>query len=213
MIRKAMVLVAGLCLLAAPAVAGRELHSFAKEFPGADLTGVELEVPVGEVIVDVHDSSAVKVDVVIRTSKEGIDAARAVREISLESEKEGGWLELEVEGYEGWKDNGVSVDVTLRVPASLALKLELGVGEAKTFGLTKDTTVTVGVGECEVTMAASRVRSARATAGVGDASIRLPDKRLPGQGFIGRTVSWKDGTGTAEVELKVGVGEAKLNLD
>jgi len=208
-----MSLVLGALMFAPMGLDAKTIRSFDKSFPATGVARVSIEVPVGSLLVHSHDADIIQVDVIIKSSHDEKAVEDMARDIELVSDKSGDRLDLEIKGYPKWDKESIEVEVTMRVPARMALGIEVGVGEAHVRGTSGDLTAKVGVGEVEVAMKQAAVHSASATAGVGGASIRLPDDKVVSKGFIGQKASWTEGKGTARVELEAGVGEATLKLE
>ncbi|MEP0773400.1 MAG: hypothetical protein HRF46_03430, partial [Acidobacteriota bacterium] len=71
--------------------------------------------------------------------------------------------------------------------------------------------VDVGVGDIEVTGEWTAFGSLRADSGVGEVTLRSPDGRQRGKGFVGRELA-STGPGAARLRLDVGVGDVTIVL-
>jgi hypothetical protein len=89
----------------------------------------------------------------------------------------------------------------------------MGVGEFEARGLTADLELDLGVGEVRIHGRERSVKRVALEVGVGEALLRLGDRRIEGKGFIGRELDWNHGTGAAALKVDCGVGEVDVRLD
>jgi len=74
-----------------------------------------------------------------------------------------------------------------------------------------DVTVEVGVGDVRVEGAQASFGRVHASSGVGDATLRTPQGRESGDGFIGHSIS-SHGPGQSEIRISAGVGDTEIRL-
>lgn len=194
------------------AVEARELHD---TFEVDDASRLHFELPVGEVKIEGSDRESVEVRVEIECKRRSSRCEARAEKIRLDSRRSGGSLHLAVEGFPKSMSNGPQVEATIFVPRNLAVYVEVGVGELEIAGLENDVEADLGVGEVDVTIGESAVKSVHLDVGVGDATLRPSQPRAESSGFLflGNEIDWEDGEGRANVVVDVGVGEAEVRLD
>jgi hypothetical protein len=99
------------------------------------------------------------------------------------------------------------------LPATLAIQVDMGVGDLEVRQVEGDVDVELGVGEADVRVPAKAVSSVECEVGVGDANVHGTDGERRSSGLlIGRTVRWQGNEGGSRVHLEVGVGDADVWL-
>jgi hypothetical protein len=212
--RKLLLALAALLLPALPAAAGgTPVRTLSQRFPAADAARIELEFPVGEVLVSAHDGRDLLVDVTLECerakSRACLDAARQVRLAGTASERK---VRVELEEWPRMGSRGLSASARVQMPRALPLSCDLGVGSLHISGLQGDLDLDVGVGEVNVTMLESAVRVVDLDVGVGDADLTTPHGRQEGRGWIAKELHWKKGPGDATIQIDCGVGEIRVAL-
>lgn len=213
--RKLLLAVLALLLPALPAVAGSTpVRTLSGRYPTSDVGQVELEFPVGEVVVTAHDGRDLIVEVELecerRKSRSCLDAARAVRLVGKMSERR---LRVSLDEWPKVGSRGLEAHARVQVPRALPLRCELGVGELRITGLEGDLAVDLGVGEVDVTMPESAVRSVDLDVGVGEADLSTArGGRHEGSGWIAKELHWRKGPGPSTVKIDCGVGEIRVEL-
>jgi hypothetical protein len=108
-------------------------------------------------------------------------------------------------------ERAFSENWSVRLPAGLAARVKMGVGDVRVLDTTGDVEVQVGVGDIRVEGADASYGDIEAHAGVGDATVRTPGSREEGDGFIGHRVH-THGSGKAQIRVSVGVGDVSVRL-
>lgn len=178
----------------------------------AGLSRVDVELPVGSLIVRATDGPQASIEMRVNCGWRG-NCERADR-IALRVDRIGETLMIRVENFPE-SVRSLSVDFKLEVPRTFALTLEHGVGDSEIIGLLGDIEVELGVGDVFVESAAGAFRSVSAEVGVGDADFRLGRSHAgerAGFLFLANEVEWDEGTGDSRIEIEVGVGDADVNL-
>ena len=199
-------------LVAGTAQAADNERTFDLDRPADGVARVVLEVGVGDVEVLADGSGRITAHVEVSVDKGGRSSERARRrleELRLESELEGDTLHLRITGGGGGHRYGE--DWTLRVPAAVALELELGVGDLRILDLAAAISVELGVGNVRIEGEHAAFGPIEGQCGVGDVSLRTPKDRTEGRGFIGHSLDAR-GPGAAAIEVEVGVGDVDIRL-
>lgn len=211
--RRPILLMTLILLAAAPAVAGTTVRTLKQDVPLDGASGVDLDVPVGDLTLRASDGPGVSARIEIRCPRTSSRCRRAAEDIVLKVRRSGRWLELEVKGFPRLASHSLSTDVELSLPRALSLQVDLGVGDVDIRGLTNDVEVDVGVGDVEATLPAASVRSVELDTGVGDVDLYTGGRRLDGSGFVGHHLDWSQGRGAAHVEVDTGVGDIEVRLE
>jgi hypothetical protein len=194
-------------------VAVEEEHR-AYPLDGARLLSVE--APVGKLTIHAVDIDHIEAHLDVLCDEDSRRCRERAKNIRLRSDRDGDDLELEVAGYPRGNSgrNPPRAYLELRVPRSLAVRLELGVGEIEVRGMHGDLDAELGVGEVNVFVPEAAVRNVGIDVGVGEAELspRPSGTRSSRFLFLGNEVDWQEGSGAADVNVEVGVGEAHVKL-
>jgi hypothetical protein len=208
-----ILLIAVLALaLPSPVFASRTIRTLHDDRSAAGFDRVKVNFPVGELVVQPSSDGRIHFDVDVRCKDDGGRCEEQAEEVELKTNTAGGTLKLEIEQGSSWTHR-IKLRGVLLMPADLALRLEMGVGELTVNGLRDDVDIDLGVGQAHLQLREADVHTVRVASGVGDASLRVGRRHVEGSGFIGHSVSWGDGSGRARVALDLGVGESEVVLD
>ncbi|HEX9669225.1 MAG TPA: hypothetical protein VGC93_07040 [Thermoanaerobaculia bacterium] len=203
-------------LVPAAAAAGGErpaVRTLDARFACAGVELVELEFPVGQVIVAAHDGRdlVVKVDLACETrrSRSCQEAAHQVRLVGKVSDER---LRVELAHWPRVSGRGLEARAKVQVPRFLALRCDLGVGELKVSGMERDVAIDLGVGEVHVSMPEHAVGRVDLDVGVGEADLSTSHGKQAGKGFIAKELHWRKGKGEAAIKVDCGVGEINVAL-
>jgi hypothetical protein len=201
-----------LLALASPAAAG-QLQTVSKTFSTESAANIEVGFPAGDLTITAGDGSEVAVDMTARCGHDYGTCAEQAREVRLTSEKRGGTLHFKLEGLRKVNSHGLSIDLRMRVPRSLALSVEMGAGDLEVRGMEGDVEVHLGAGHVDIRAPERAVHSVKLAVGVGDATMLRQRERHEGSGFISKTLRWRGGAGPAGVQVDVGVGDVDVRLE
>ena len=201
-------------LAAAAAASGETLRSLSYTRPGAGLSAITVKGGIGEVEILAAAGNEVVGSVDLTRKGGGLfgdrQSARDADAIEIEPRVAGGELTLRLKP-EHRGDAHLSERWTVRVPAALAATVHLGVGDVSVLDVTGDVRVEVGVGDVRIEGPFNSFGEIRAASGVGDATLRTPQGRTEGTGFIGHTLSGH-GPGASTVHADAGVGDVTIRL-
>ncbi len=203
-----------IAILLAATATGETLKTITIDRPAAGLTGIVVKAGVGDVEVagDGGSDVAVRVDLTTRGGGffGGRPTAREIDEIAIDAAVVDGELHLRLRP-EHRSESHLSERWTVRVPATFAATVKLGVGNVTVLDLTGDVRAKLGVGDVRVEGRFASTGEVRATSGVGDATLRTPEGHTDGHGFISHSLR-SHGAGNAAVEAEVGVGDITIRL-
>jgi len=192
-------------LLSGPALAAsskRMTHSI----EAASFTQVQLEMSVGEMDIEVYDGDTIELDIELIAERRWFSLRRNdVDDIKLDRRERGDSL------YLGIDNDDLEQTWHVRLPAHLAVELEVGIGDIRIDDFSNSLTVDLGVGALEVNLASTDYAEIAATAGVGDAVIRGfgPGTDNERSLLVGAD-AWYAGEGRYMIEIEVGVGDARI---
>lgn len=224
-------LAAPLALLFAAAAQPGDPLTLSLDHSATGVAVVDLDAEVGEVEIRGAPVDTVSVRVTLRNRKRWLESSRReeewLRRAAIVPTLAGSTLRLRLEPRP-WK-GGWEADWSVTVPATVAIRLDagvgdvriaavgggitadLGVGDVTLFDVKGDILVDVGVGEVEVTAAWSDFGAVRLGCGVGKTALRTPAGRQVGKGFAGSSLS-VNGPGSARLEVDTGVGAVTVLL-
>ena len=219
--------------LGAEAQRDRVVRTINENFESSGHGAVVFDLNVGEMKVEGIDGDQIRAEVRVRCVR-GRDRSKCEKRaeaVELTSSDRRGKLYLEVEGTGLWRSRDVTVEVTLQIPTSMPLELEvgtgaanlenlgaslildMGVGEATLTNLSGDVTVDMGVGEITLTMPESAVGEVMLDNGIGETELRHKEGRNAVEGILGGTdVHWKSGPGSHIVKIDLNIGEITVRL-
>jgi hypothetical protein len=198
---------AAILLLAPEALAKGPCKRLDHDFDAAGMQRLALEVHVGEFAVEAGDDAKIQLQLEVCPRDGWMDGPESVEKAELDVQQDAGSLHLSVvddEYKEKW---------TLRVPAALAVGLEMGIGEAVFKGLKGDIKAELGIGELKVQGAAADYGSVSGQVGVGDFTLRAKGgSSKESRALVSKESQWT-GAGPAKIEAEVGIGEAVVGLE
>ena len=205
---------ATLCVLTAAPARATVLETEPRTFPVAAHERVRLEFPVGQLKVIPTDEPRVRFALRVRCNGRSDERCAEIADrLVLDSDDEGSTLHLNLHKFPKWNHRGMTVMGELRVPRSLAVKIEMGVGELDIDGIEGDLDVDLGVGEAAIRAPKSHAGHVSVETGIGDANIHGGGSDTESHGFIGSHATWTAGSGRSAVRLHVGVGEGSVRLE
>lgn len=212
---KKLALLVGAALLGSlPAAADEVVRTLDRQLSAADVAGIHLDFPVGEVQVDAGTGRQVQVQVRLECdSKRQARCVEAAKGVEILSSTSGDRLRVGLKGWPKSGTRGLEAHFIVSVPRDLPLNAELGVGEMRISGLENDLDADIGVGEVSVKMAESFVASVNVDTGVGEANLFAQGRRWESSGLVSRELNWREGKGKAAINVDCGVGEAEVRLD
>jgi hypothetical protein len=217
--------------LAVPALGTAETRVLNLQQPAAGIATVSLDAGVGDVEIIGADTETIRVQVELKPKRDFITSSRRARrmieEIEISARVRGDTLELELRPDPDGDD--VTEDWSVEVPRRMAIGLDAGVGDVEIQDIQGEIDIDLGVGDVEVLEAAGDVTvdagvgsveirgswdafgRIESSSGVGNATLRSPEGRESGSGFIGHNLSAR-GQGKSRIHVSVGVGDCTIYL-
>ena len=204
-------------VVSSPLLADEVVRSEAAAWPPQDARRVSIDVPVGEIRVVGTTAGSVDARLRLTCDRDTSRCREKAERVHLRPRRDGSTLELEVVGMEDGRRSGTSPTphLELRMPAALGLQIELGVGEVDVRGVEGDVEVEVGVGEVRIAIAEAAVADVSLDVGVGEANLlpRPTGTRSSRFLFLGNEIDWREGSGSSQVTVEIGVGEVTVKLE
>lgn len=212
--RRPMVLAAVLATVFAATANAADIPIDHVSLPVPSDKTVHLKFPVGSLRVEASSDRQVSFELSGHCRRWwGDDCRDRAERIHIRSESSDGQVDLSVKGYPKMNAGGFELRGVLRLPAELALKVDMGVGEVDIRDIEGDLDVDLGVGDANIHAPDRAVRSVDVNTGVGDADVVARGSRVRRHGFISSSASWDEGRGRSTVSLHVGVGDGTVRLD
>lgn len=171
-----------------------------------DLVHVDFEISIAQMGIEVYDGDVLELDLVIEADRDWwIFGRKDIDNVELKVDRNGEQLKLRLD------DNDIQQEWVARLPAHLAVSMDLGVGEVEFTDFANDLNLGLGVGSMQLSVADNvDFESIHLNAGVGDTSVRGFDNGSDNErSFVGAD-SWYHGDGEFVVEVEVGVGDARV---
>lgn len=173
-----------------------------------ELDSLRIEFSVGELEVEIWDGDSIELDIELTSERNWLSwRRRKVEDIELEVRTSGDELFL------GIDEGKLNQHWVVKMPAKLALDVELGVGEIRIDGLDNNLAVELGVGEIEVITATDNFDHIDASVGVGDATLRGFGSGTENERSFVSADAHYEGRGDYTIEVELGVGDALVRLD
>ena len=173
-----------------------------------DFNHVDFEISVAELEIEVYDGDTVEIDIDLRADRDWWIFGRGdVDDVDLIIREDGDSLELILD------EDDVEQDRRVRLPAHMAVSMEMGVGEIDIEGFSNNLALELGVGAVRVEVVDEDFDVIHLSTGVGDSNIRGFDRGSDNErNFVGAD-SFYRGEGEHEIVIEVGVGDASVVRD
>jgi hypothetical protein len=233
--KRCLVLVIMLISAGVVTAGASDTKTLTRSVTAGSISKLVLDSGIGDVDIQaLPGANEITVEVVLTPRRGGIFSSkrRAEQEVeaaSLSAEVKQDRLELTIKPKAN-DDRRFEENWSVTIPASIAIKLDHGVGDIDIRGADSgidldsgvgevrveagggDISIDLGVGTAVVRAPASVYASAEGAGGVGDANLTVRGKKISSGGFVGHSATWQ-GDGTFHIEVSVGVGDAVVTLD
>ena len=197
-------LLLALTLMAMPLAMAQGTKRLTYDIDAAAFQRLQLEMAVGEMDIEISDGDSISLDIFLEADRRWFSLRRPdISDMELEQRSRGDSLYLGID-----RDN-VEQTWRVRLPAYLALELEVGVGDVSIVGLDNDLTLELGVGAVSVEVASENFNEVTASAGVGDAVVRVRGSDNERRSLVGANAFYQ-GDGDYRIDVEVGVGDAEI---
>lgn len=193
-------IIASIAASVAISVNAKERVTLEDRLPVEGQTEFVLDVPVGQIDLETHDKPYIDVHVKVEENDASWFSSADLGDVQIEKDISGDRIALEIDledTKQTWR---------IKVPASMDLDIDLGVGEVTLSDISRSVNLDVGVGDAEIDLDSDNYSRIRLDAGVGDADLdgfrRVSEERA----IVSKTVKWR-GDGEYEIDGDVGVGD------
>ncbi|MDA0689221.1 MAG: hypothetical protein O2948_11340 [Proteobacteria bacterium] len=177
-----------------------------QQIDAADLVHVDFEISIAEIDIEVYDGDSIELDLHIEADRDWwIFGRNDIDDVELQVDRNGEQLKLRLD------DDDIEQEWVVRLPAHLAVSMDIGVGEVQFSDFANNLNMKLGVGSMQLNVAEGvDFESIHLKVGVGDTSVRGFDNGSDNErSFVGAD-SWYHGDGEFVIEVEVGVGDARV---
>lgn len=177
-----------------------------RSIDASDLVHVDFEVSIAQMELEVYSGDVIELDLLIEADRDWwIFGRKDIDDVELQVNRNGEQLKLRLD------EDDIEQEWVVRLPAHLAVSMDLGVGEVEFSDFANDLNMELGVGSMQLNVAdGADFESIHLKVGVGDTSVRGFDNGSDNErSFVGAD-SWYHGDGEFVVEVEVGVGDARV---
>lgn len=204
--------VAATFAVAAPATAQVEVRRVEQQFFLGDALRVELDLSIGELVVEGTDRDRVEVELVLTCRRDDLEKCRErANRIRLEPRVSKRIFSLALRRTPREKLFGIDAKMTVRIPSTQELEVDLRSGDVMVRGMRWNMEIDAGEGDVDVAHRHDLVGRVSIAVGFGSADLWISDGRIEGRGFP-KSVKW-NGPGQARIEIDAGGGNAVVRLE
>jgi hypothetical protein len=202
--KKLLLLTALTAFLSTQALAKSE-HQINHSFAVDTQTTLDISFPVGSLEINTYNGNEVQVTVELEAKSNGwFNNSDDLESLTIDTQQTGSELALSLD------NDDVQQTWTVTVPRSLAVNLDLGVGDIEINDFTNSADIEVGVGAVRIDSQSDDYKYISLDSGVGDTRI---------SGFVNDAKTTRkmvsseseySGNGTHTLKVEVGVGDIKV---
>jgi preprotein translocase subunit SecF len=197
-------------LLTATAAQAATLQTVDGHWPAGRAQALAIRFPVGELEVVATDGTEIVAHVRVR----GEDARDDIDRVKLVLRRSGKKLAL---GVEGWRlsigERHSVLEGRVEVPRSLELEVDMRVGELAVSGFERAADIDLGIGEARIDCDRARIGRIDALVTIGEGNLVENGRTSQWAGIFAGGYRWDGVPGGPQVKLRLGIGEATINLD
>lgn len=202
--KKILLFTAFAALISTSAIAKVE-HEIKRSFTLDTQQAIDISFPVGSLEVNTHDGNEVKVSIELEEKNNGWFAdSDNLDELTLDSEQTANKLTLTLD------NDDVQQTWLVSVPRSLAVNLDLGVGDIEINDFANSADIEVGVGAVRIDSQSDDYKYINLDSGVGDTRISGFENDAKTSRKMVSSESEYTGSGTHTIKIEVGVGDIKV---
>lgn len=212
--RSRIVPVLAFVFLPVVAFGASDSRELSQTFPVEPGQPIRIEIPVAELEIVAADRADLAVELNARCRWQLQECSKALEELELATRSSSRRLTLELLGHSSWRSSILDVEGSIEVPRSSPLHVEMGVADLTLEDFEQDLRVEVGVGKVEARLPKAGYGEALIDVGIGQARFLGADGQ-PDENrsfLVGTDVHWAEGSGKAEIDIEVGVGEVTVRL-
>jgi hypothetical protein len=172
----------------------------------AMVASVEIEAAVAEMDIEFYDGNEIELEIELKSNGHWLAWRRGdVDNVELEVRA------TENKVYLSIADRQVQQHWRIKMPAKLAIAIEVDVGDIELEDFSNNLEMKVGVGSVRVEVDDSDYAMIRASVGVGDTAIKgFSGQQADNERAFVSSDSYHYGDGVLEIEIEVGVGDVEV---
>ncbi|NMM40388.1 hypothetical protein [Pseudoalteromonas arctica] len=193
-----------IALLSSSAFAHSE-HKLEHTFDVSAQQELMINVPVGSLELVTYKGNQVKVSIELKAKNDSwFNDDVALEDITLSHKQNNDKLSLAID------NDDVQQTWIVSMPTTMAIDLELGVGDIEVNDFANSATIDVGVGAVQISSALDDYQSITLESGVGDTKISGMKNAPKHSRKIVSSESEYKGNGQYKINIEVGVGDIKV---
>ncbi|MEP7028559.1 MAG: hypothetical protein ABI960_08180, partial [Candidatus Eisenbacteria bacterium] len=190
------------------------LHEVHGAWQTAGAKRVSIRFPVGTLEIVAVDRATLSADVAVCSGREvGERTLKSARRVRLVATRVGDELRLRVEGWHFRFPGTTALEGKIEVPRELPLAVDMQVGDLSVCGVRRAARVELGVGELTFGGDPASIGSVDVDLGIGEGQLVEGGRNRQWAGVFGGGFHWDGKPGGAPVRIKLGVGEATVNME
>lgn len=199
-------------LLAATAAAGVS-HPVSASAARGGVRRVIVDIPAGELVVRNGAADRIRVSGEVRRDDDDSEAAREVKETSLEIFVDGGDAIVRKAGSSswGWRMH-TNYHLTIELPRGMAVDLETKYGEVTIEGEFGNIETDLRAGEIHLRTPRASVHELNASVRIGEVHTDFGEDREDHEGILPGTTHFINASGRSRINLHTTVGELYVTL-
>ncbi|KZN31972.1 hypothetical protein N480_02205 [Pseudoalteromonas luteoviolacea S2607] len=179
-------------------------HTIKQQFSTTSSQALEITFPIGKLNIETYQGDSVQVNIELVEKEQSWLGKTDLSTIKLEQRQHGNEIYLTID------EDTVEQIWHVKVPLSLVLEAEVGVGNVSINALENSAEIEVGVGNVKIQSALKDYQRVDLESGVGKTKL----KNFSGQSnheksMVGSTTQYR-GHGKYQLEVDVGVGNIKV---
>lgn len=175
-----------------------------------------IDISVGSVTVEAGAGDRVTVEAELQCSRLNRRCRTQAENLGLRVDQRTAAIAVDLRGYPRKSLGGLpQVDLRILAPPGIAVEVSMGVGEVAISGIEANVAIDLGVGDVRVRLDREVASRVMLDVGVGLAAIEPSGDVSRRSGFLlfGNEVRWRNGSGDAEVQVDLGVGQVHVSLE
>lgn len=177
----------------------------------------EVSFRVGELDIEARTVSEARLEVRAGCKEVPIETCeKKVGRLRLETREFDDRVRVQLAGLSRRDMKKLDVEATVVVPSRVPLIVRMGIGDLEIDAGPEDLVVGMSIGDLTVNAPSGEFGSVGISTRIGDASLRTSgDPTLEGKRrmLLGSKVRWADGAGDSRIDVKLGIGDAKVRLE
>jgi len=193
-------------LLFSGSLSAESYKKISRTIDAALLGSLEIEASAAEMEIEIYAGDEIELEIELESDRNWFAWRRGdIDNVELEVRMS------ETSIYLGISDQNVEQHWRLKIPAKLAISMDVGVGEIELEGLSNNLKMEVGVGSIRVDVDDTDYARIHASVGVGETTIKgFSAQQVDNERSFMSSDSYYHGDGELEIDIEIGVGEVEV---